>query len=629
MATSIIGQGYQNTSISGGADINLLDDYFNNTWKKDEDIISSYDIKCQDLEVVGTTTLKGTVNVINVSDVNIEDRTLIIGKGNATNQKISLACQGSSSTSHTGLLGYPDNGYIELYKTAQDLTGQEVNISDPTYQYAELGCKSIFLKNNPLGTSLLYFRSDDASYIHSSNPTENALIRLGIRTNNPTEALEVAGNIKANNTNATLSLTANGTGSFSDGKAIMNLTANSIYAGSDLAAGLNLHAGFIRAAGLHIHAIDSTLRKWFIGRSYGGGSGNNLIDFNYSSNGSSATNIGSNNTINIMRLDGVNNRVSIGGVLTPTERLEVSGNIRATGAGDTNITINRTGSGYTDISNTMGGLQLMPSGMNTNNKYTPAIKFMSTDPDFTTQNPRFLACIAGRAEDTFLESNGDNGQMGIEFFTTPTASAANSNPSSRMYIAGSGNVGINNVAPSERLHVSDGNIHISRTGVNEPATVTLRTELSSTGVNGIVRASGFSGRGVGLQIYNTNDNIRWHAGRTFVSGNANSSRFVIGSVNSSSIDPAVEVTSALVRHYTPALVLNTSNQAGINKINPTATLHVGGNALVDTILTVTDLINAPQKATAPTTGVVNGSIYYNTSTHKLQVRANGSWVDLH
>ena len=27
--------------------------------------------------------------------------------------------------------------------------------------------------------------------------------------------------------------------------------------------------------------------------------------------------------------------------------------------------------------------------------------------------------------------------------------------------------------------------------------------------------------------------------------------------------------------------------------------------------------------------IANGMVLYNTTTHKLQVRANGSWVDLH
>lgn len=35
------------------------------------------------------------------------------------------------------------------------------------------------------------------------------------------------------------------------------------------------------------------------------------------------------------------------------------------------------------------------------------------------------------------------------------------------------------------------------------------------------------------------------------------------------------------------------------------------------------------QAAAPTDGVQNGAIYYDTVTHKLRVRANGAWVDLH
>lgn len=190
--TSITGHGYNITSLAGGVDINLLQDYYDNTLKKDEDInIPTKNITANNF------TVNGTMTTVNVSDITIRDRTTIFGQGNASNQRIALACQGSSSTSHSVINSMPDNGLFQFFKTNQDLTNSIADENDPSVIYAELGAKAIFLKNTPGGTAILYFRPDDANYIYSSNPTENLLIKLGIRTNAPSQALDVVGNIVA------------------------------------------------------------------------------------------------------------------------------------------------------------------------------------------------------------------------------------------------------------------------------------------------------------------------------------------------------------------------------------------------------------------------------------------------
>ena len=60
----------------------------------------------------------------------------------------------------------------------------------------------------------------------------------------------------------------------------------------------------------------------------------------------------------------------------------------------------------------MHGLELINSGMNDFQKYGSAIKFMSTDPQFTTESPKFLAGIIPRAEEYYTSDN--DGGMAID-----------------------------------------------------------------------------------------------------------------------------------------------------------------------------------------------------------------------
>lgn len=98
----------------------------------------------------------------------------------------------------------------------------------------------------------------------------------------------------------------------------------------------------------------------------------------------------------------------------------------ATGASAVTVTINDTGVGDTALTRTMSGCELIVGGMNTTSKYTPALKFMSTDPQLTTENPKLLAAIAGRATEGYT---GDTrGGMHIDFFTTANNPGATNIP---------------------------------------------------------------------------------------------------------------------------------------------------------------------------------------------------------
>lgn len=82
--------------------------------------------------------------------------------------------------------------------------------------------------------------------------------------------------------------------------------------------------------------------------------------------------------------------------------------------------------GYTALSRTMRGLTLSAGEMSTVNQYTAAVKFMSSDAQFTTENPKLLAAITGRATESYA-ANTDGG-MAIDFFATPINPGATNVP---------------------------------------------------------------------------------------------------------------------------------------------------------------------------------------------------------
>lgn len=67
-----------------------------------------------------------------------------------------------------------------------------------------------------------------------------------------------------------------------------------------------------------------------------------------------------------------------------------------------------------DLDATIRGLMLTAAGMNTTNEYTPGLLFGSTDAELTTNNPKTLAGIFGRATEAYGADT--DGGMALDFF---------------------------------------------------------------------------------------------------------------------------------------------------------------------------------------------------------------------
>ena len=160
--------------------------------------------------------------------------------------------------------------------------------------------------------------------------------------------------------------------------------------------------------------------------------------------------------------DDSNNRLGIG-TATPAVQLHLAGSSTTALA-----RIANTGNGAGAFDGSGAGLELLAGAMNSGaNKYAPAIKFGSTDPDFTTTNPKFGAAIVATAAQTY--SSDTTGGMTLEFWTAPANPGTGSGLVQNMTLTSAGRLGIGTAAPACLLDVTGG-IQTSRTTVTSPAT---------------------------------------------------------------------------------------------------------------------------------------------------------------
>jgi hypothetical protein len=159
--------------------------------------------------------------------------------------------------------------------------------------------------------------------------------------------------------------------------------------------------------------------------------------------------------------DDTNNRLGIG-TATPSVQLHLAGSSTTALA-----RIANTGNGAGAFDGSGAGLELLATGMNGGaNKYAPAIKFGSTDPDFTTTNPKFGAAIVATAAQTY--SSDTTGGMNLEFWTAPVNPGTGSGLVLNMTLTSAGRLGVGNAAPACSLDVTGG-IQTSQTTVTSPA----------------------------------------------------------------------------------------------------------------------------------------------------------------
>jgi hypothetical protein len=146
----------------------------------------------------------------------------------------------------------------------------------------------------------------------------------------------------------------------------------------------------------------------------------------------------------IMRVDGSTSRVGIG-TAAPSTKLHVKGT-------DAVFTIEDTSIGIAALTNAMSGINVVSAGMNAGaSKFGSAVKFLSTDPQLTTENPKFLAALVPRATETY--DHDIDGGMALDFAITDNAQGATNVPVVKMTIDHTGFVGIGTDSPDANLHV--------------------------------------------------------------------------------------------------------------------------------------------------------------------------------
>ena len=215
----------------------------------------------------------------------------------------------------------------------------------------------------------------------------------------------------------------------------------------------------------------------------------------------------------------VESKLAVGKTSAPSYTLEVEGSSSQTG-GFAELTggLFSSSSGESTLTNGMTGFWLTAKGMNTTSKYTPALKFGSTDPDFTTTNPKWTAGIIGEAIETYAAD--DKGGMDMHFLTAPAGVGAGPTPPTiNMTLTSAGKLGIGEQDPSQLLHVNGGGTNNLALFESTDATarISFRDNSTSSVSHVGIGASGndaviFSGNATTLTAKNSG-NIQFNAGK--------------------------------------------------------------------------------------------------------------------
>ena len=214
----------------------------------------------------------------------------------------------------------------------------------------------------------------------------------------------------------------------------------------------------------------------------------------------------------------VEGKLAVGKTSAPSYTLEVEGSSSQTGGfADLTGGLFSTSSGESTLTNGMTGFWLTAKGMNTTSKYTPALKFGSTDPDFTTTNPKWTAGIIGEAIETYAAD--DKGGMDMHFLTAPAGVGVATVPTINMTLTAGGKLGIGTQDPSQLLHISGGGTNNLALFESTDATarISFRDNSTSSVSHVGIGASGndavlFAGNATVLSAKNSG-NVQFNAGK--------------------------------------------------------------------------------------------------------------------
>ena len=215
----------------------------------------------------------------------------------------------------------------------------------------------------------------------------------------------------------------------------------------------------------------------------------------------------------------VESKLAVGKTSAPSYTLEVEGsNVQTGGFAELTGGLFSSSSGDSSLTNGMPGFWLTAKGMNTTSKYTPALKFGSTDPDFTTTNPKWTAGIIGEAVETYAAD--DKGGMDMHFLTAPAGVGVGPTPPTiNMTLTAGGKLGIGEQDPSQFLHVNGGttnNLALFQS-TDATARISFRDNSTSSVSHVGIGASGndaviFAGNATVVSAKNSG-NVQFNAGK--------------------------------------------------------------------------------------------------------------------